>query len=52
MLLAIDIGNTHTVVGVIKEKELLYHWRISSSLARTEDEIGAILKVRDIDLLL
>ncbi len=43
MLLAIDIGNTHTVVGVIKEKELLYHWRISSSLARTEDEIGAIL---------
>lgn len=43
MLLAIDIGNTHTVVGVLKSGKLLHHWRISSSLARTEDEIGAVL---------
>ncbi len=43
MLLAIDIGNTHTVVGVLKSEKLLHHWRISSSLARTEDEIGAVL---------
>jgi type III pantothenate kinase len=43
MLLTIDIGNTHTVAGLFKNKELLQHWRISSNLARTEDEVGPIL---------
>lgn len=43
MLLAIDIGNTHTVVGLFAGKELKNHWRISSTLARTEDEIAAVL---------
>ncbi len=43
MLVTIDIGNTHTVVGLFKGRELLYHWRIMSDLTRTEDEIGAML---------
>lgn len=43
MLLAIDIGNTHTVIGLFKGKELLDHWRVSSNLARTEDEVGPVL---------
>lgn len=43
MLLAVDIGNTHTVVGLFENETLLYHWRISSHLARTEDEIGPVL---------
>lgn len=43
MLLAIDIGNTHTVVGLFQQKTLLNHWRISSELARTEDELAAVL---------
>ncbi len=43
MLLAIDIGNTHTVVGLFENGSLRNHWRISSSIARTEDEIAAIL---------
>jgi type III pantothenate kinase len=43
MILVIDIGNTHTVIGIIKENNLLVHWRITSSLARTEDEIGLLL---------
>jgi len=43
MLLAIDIGNTHTVVGLFDGDRLRNHWRISSSIARTEDEIAAIL---------
>jgi type III pantothenate kinase len=43
MLLAIDIGNTHTVAGLFQNDTLLYHWRISSHLARTEDEIGPVL---------
>lgn len=40
MLLAIDIGNTHTVIGLFKDKELLYQWRLSSGFAQTEDEVG------------
>ena len=43
MLLAIDIGNTHTVVGLFENRQLRNHWRITSSLARTEDEIAAVL---------
>jgi type III pantothenate kinase len=43
MLLAIDIGNTHTVIGVFKEHKLLTHWRVTSDLARTEDEIVVLL---------
>ncbi len=43
MLLAIDVGNTHTVVGLFKDRELIDHWRITSDLARTEDEIGVVL---------
>jgi len=44
MLLAVDIGNTHTVIGVFKEDSLLHHWRTASDLARTEDEIFVMLK--------
>jgi len=44
MLLAVDIGNTHTVIGVFKEDRLLNHWRTASDLGRTEDEIIVMLK--------
>jgi type III pantothenate kinase len=40
MLLAIDIGNTDTVVGVFKEKDLVVHFRVSSGHALTADEAG------------
>lgn len=43
MLLTIDIGNTHTVVGLFEKGNLRNHWRISSSLTHTEDEIAAFL---------
>jgi type III pantothenate kinase len=43
MLLAIDIGNTHTVFGLMVGIDVRNHWRITSSLARTEDEIGMLL---------
>jgi type III pantothenate kinase len=43
MILLIDIGNTHTVVGVSLSNELKYTWRMTSIFARTEDEIGAQL---------
>ncbi|MGD0337954.1 MAG: type III pantothenate kinase [Bacteroidota bacterium] len=44
MLLAIDIGNTHTVIGVFERDRLIGDWRITSDTARTEDEIGIFVK--------
>lgn len=45
MLLAIDIGNTHTVLGIYRGDSLLSDWRVTSSLHRTEDEVGSLLKL-------
>jgi type III pantothenate kinase len=45
MLLSIDIGNTHTVVGIFNKKELIAHWRLTSILSRTEDEFWLIVKL-------
>ncbi len=44
MLLAIDIGNTHTVFGIYKDGKLLQDWRVSSQVARTEDEVWLLVK--------
>ncbi len=44
MLLAIDIGNTHTVSGVYDGAKLLRDWRVTSNLQRTEDEAGTQLR--------
>jgi len=38
LFLAVDIGNTHTVVGLFAEDKLLKSWRIDSSHHDTEDE--------------
>ncbi len=45
MLLAIDIGNTHTVIGFFDKEKLIAHWRLSSTLTRTEDEFWLIMKL-------
>ncbi len=45
MILAIDIGNTHTVMGVFEETKLLFDWRVASSLQHTEDEVGAYVRL-------
>ena len=42
MLLVIDVGNTNIVIGIYKEDELLYDWRISTDKNRTSDEYGLI----------
>jgi type III pantothenate kinase len=44
MLLAIDIGNTHTVLGVFAGDRLIADWRISSSANRTADETWLTIK--------
>lgn len=45
MLLAIDIGNTHTVFGVYQKAKLVMDWRLTSMLQRTEDEVGAQVRL-------
>jgi type III pantothenate kinase len=40
-LLAIDIGNTHTVLGIFQERRLLDSWRMATRVARTADEVWA-----------
>lgn len=43
LLLAIDVGNTHTVLGLFQENRLLDHWRIGTRAERTPDELGVLL---------
>ena len=43
MLLAIDVGNTHTVIGLFEGDTLRRHWRIRTEHSRTADEYSAIL---------
>jgi type III pantothenate kinase len=38
MLIAIDVGNTQTVVGLFNAAELVDRWRLSTVAARTTDE--------------
>ncbi len=55
MLLAVDVGNTQTVVGLYQvtgktasgcrpEENLLDHWRISTASDRTSDELAVLLQ--------
>ena len=43
MLLAVDVGNTQTVVGVFRDEQLLEHWRVATEAERTGDELGALI---------
>jgi len=56
VLLAIDVGNTQTVIGMFAlggsgqiSPELLHHWRVSSNEERTADEM-ALLVAQLLDL--
>ncbi|MED5579705.1 MAG: type III pantothenate kinase [Nitrospinota bacterium] len=43
-LMAIDVGNTQTQIGLFHEKELLENWSISSLVYRTTDELGILIQ--------
>ena len=45
MLVAIDVGNTHTVIGIYDRDELIHHWRMSTDPDRTADEHAVLLHV-------
>jgi type III pantothenate kinase len=42
VLLAIDVGNTETVLGVFQGPELAWHWRIATRGERTADELALL----------
>ncbi len=44
MLLALDVGNTNTVIGVFDGQALLTHWRLSTRQEGTRDEYAMLLK--------
>src|ERR687886_1444299 len=41
-LLAVDVGNTQTVVGLFERGELARHWRLATEPQRTGDELGLL----------
>ncbi|MDH3329370.1 MAG: type III pantothenate kinase [Desulfobulbaceae bacterium] len=40
MLLAVDVGNTHTVSGVFADDHIIAEWRLKSDRDRTGDELA------------
>jgi type III pantothenate kinase len=43
VLLAVDVGNTQTVVGVFDDARLVEHWRLATEAERTADELAALI---------
>jgi len=43
-LLCADIGNSHTVLGLVDDGEVLDHWRVATEERRTADEWAVLLK--------
>jgi type III pantothenate kinase len=54
MLLAIDVGNTQTHVGVFEGESLSEHWRFATDARATEDELAVrvtnLLRLRELGL--
>jgi type III pantothenate kinase len=52
-LLAVDVGNTQTVLGLYDNGDLLRHWRVATEPQRTGDElgllVGGLLDLRSVD---
>lgn len=44
MLLAIDVGNTNTVLCVFDGEQVVEHWRIATDPVRTADELAVTLR--------
>ena len=43
MLLAVDVGNTQTALGLFRGEELVEHFRLATDPTRTGDELGVTL---------
>ncbi|KRF16611.1 type III pantothenate kinase [Nocardioides sp. Soil797] len=43
-LLAADIGNSHTVLGLVEDGQVREHWRVSTDERRTADEWAVLVR--------
>ena len=43
MILAIDVGNTQSVLGLFDQSQLIAEWRVSTQPHRTADEMGTLI---------
>jgi type III pantothenate kinase len=43
VLLAVDVGNTQTALGLYAGEELTDHWRLATERSSTADELGVLL---------
>lgn len=43
-LLAVDIGNSHTTLGVFEGDQVVAHWRVATDERRTSDEWAVLLR--------
>ncbi|HOA79746.1 MAG TPA: type III pantothenate kinase [Defluviitaleaceae bacterium] len=43
MILTIDVGNTNIVIGAFKEDELVAHWRMTTNIYKSSDELGIFI---------
>ena len=43
MLLAVDVGNTQTALGLYDESGLTDHWRLATERSTTADELGVLI---------
>jgi type III pantothenate kinase len=44
MFLAVDVGNTQTVLGLYESEELLAHWRVATTATDTADELDVRIR--------
>lgn len=44
MLLCVDVGNSHTALGLVREGEVLDYWRVQTDERRTADEWGLLVE--------
>src|SRR5579863_7677030 len=44
MLLAVDVGNTNTVLGVFQGPSLIANWRLTTARDQTVDEYGILTR--------
>ncbi len=42
MLLAVDVGNSHMVIGLFVGAQLTHHWRVKTDRKSTPDELAAL----------
>ena len=44
MILVFDVGNTETTIGLFEGERLRSHWRITTNVSRTADELALLLR--------